>query len=263
MKKGCLIALAVVSALIVAAIAIVLFVFGLTSGAVKSGEDFLGLIGSGKIAAAYESASATLKSQQTLDSFTQSVKSLGLTDYASASWSNREVKSDRAHLEGSVKTRADGKIPLDMDLVKESGAWKVIRLSAPQSGVTTSQAGNQVPSDDKSKALVLDSLLDFNKAVQAQNFNNFHANISRAWEEQITSEKLKEVFQQFIDKKLDISSIKTVDPILSEPPQINSDGLLILKGYYPTRPLKVNFQLKYIYEHPAWKLFGINVNVNE
>jgi hypothetical protein len=263
MKKGCLIALAVGFALIVGAVALVVFVFGLTSGAVKSGEDFLGLIGSGKIAAAYESASATLKSQQTLDSFTQSVKGLGLTDYASASWSTREVKNDRAHLEGSVKTRAGGKIPLDMDLVKESGAWKVIYLSAPQSGVTASGGGKQIPSDDKSKALILDSLLDFNKAVKDENFDNFHANISRAWQEQITAEKLKEVFRQFIDKKLNISSIQAVDPVLSEPPQINSDGLLILKGYYPAHPLKVNFQLKYIYEHPAWKLFGIQVNANE
>ena len=260
MKKGCLIAIASALGLI---IIIVLLAFGLTRGAVKSGEDFLGLIGSGKIADAYESASATLKSQQTLESFTQSVKDLGLTDYASASWSSRETKNDRAHLEGSVKTRAGGTIPLNMDLVKESGTWKVIYLSAPQSGVAVEQGGKQLPTDEKSKALILDSLLDFNKAIQDKSFDGFHTKISRAWQEQITADKLKEVFQQFIDKKLDISSIKTVDPILSEPPEINSDGLLVLKGYYPTHPLKVNFQLKYIYEHPAWKLFGIKVNVNE
>jgi hypothetical protein len=195
-----------------------------------------------------------------LESFTQSVKDLGLTDFASVSWSSREKKNDRANLEGSVKTRSGGTIPLNVELVKESESWKVIYLSAPQSGVTVEQGGKQVPTDEKSKTLILDSLLDFNKAVQDKRFDGFHAKISRAWQEQITPDKLKEVFQQFIDKKLDISSIKTVEPILSEPPQINSDGLLILKGYYPTHSSKVNFQLKYVYEHPAWKLFGINVN---
>ena len=260
MKKGCLIAIATALGLI---IIIVLLAFGLTRGAVKSANDFLGLIGSGKIAAAYESASATLKSRQNLESFTQSVKDLGLTDFASASWSSRETKNDRAQLEGSVKTRAGGTIPLNMELVKESGIWKVIYLSAPQSGVAVERGGKQLPTDEKSKTLILDSLLDFNKALQEQSFDSFHAKISRAWQEQITSDKLKEVFQQFIDKKLDIASIKTVDPILSEPPQINSDGLLVLQGYYPTQPLKVNFRLKYVYEHPMWKLFGINVNVNE
>jgi hypothetical protein len=259
MKKGCLIAIAAALGLV---IIIVLLAFALTRGAAKSAEDFLGLIGSGKSPAAYESASATLKSQQTLESFTQSVKELGLTGYASASWSSRETKNDRAHLEGSAKTRAGGKVPLNVDLVKESGTWKVIRLSGPESGVAVEQGGKQLPTDEKSKALILDSLLDFNKAIQDQSFDGFHKKISRAWQEQITSDKLKEVFQQFIDKKLDISSIKDVDPVLSEAPQINSDGILVLKGYYPTHPLKVNFELKYIYEHPAWKLFGINVSAN-
>jgi hypothetical protein len=260
MKKGCLIAIGAALGLI---IILLILAFSLTRGAVKSAEDFLGLIGSGKISVAYESASATLKSQQTLESFTQSVKSLGLIDFASASWSSRETKNDRAHLEGSVKTRAGGTIPLNIDLVNESGTWKVIYLSAPQSGVAVEQTGKQLPTDEKSKALILDSLLDFNKAIHDKSFDDFHTTISRAWQDQITSEKLKAVFQQFIDKNLDISGIKRVDPVLSEPPEINSDGLLILKGYYPTHPFKVNFQLKYIYEHPAWKLFGINVNLKE
>jgi hypothetical protein len=146
MKKGCLIAIAAALGLIVI---IILLAFALTRGAVKSAENFLGLIGSVKIAAAYESASATLKSHQTLESFNQSVKDLGLTDFASASWSSRETKNDRAHLEGSIKTRAGGKIPLNMKLVKESGTWKVIYLSAPQSGVAVEQRGKQLPSDEK------------------------------------------------------------------------------------------------------------------
>lgn len=53
MKKGCLIAIAAVVAFIIVA---VLLAFGLTRGAVKSADNFLGLIGSGKTAEAYDSA---------------------------------------------------------------------------------------------------------------------------------------------------------------------------------------------------------------
>src|SRR5258708_38310235 len=98
MKKGCLIAVAAGLLLIVI---IILLAFGLTRGAVKAGDQFLGLIGSGKIAAAYKSASPTLKSQQTAKSFEQAVKNLGLTDFASTSWSSRETKNDRAHRDAS------------------------------------------------------------------------------------------------------------------------------------------------------------------
>jgi hypothetical protein len=263
MKKGCLIATAAVVVLIVIGLAAIFLAFGLTRGAVNSADNFLGLVGSGKIAEAYESASATLRSQQTLEAFAKSVTDLGLTDFSSVSWSSRKTENDRGHLEGSARTRAGGTIPLNVELVKESGTWKVISLSAPQSGMAATQSGGkQVPSDDKAKALILASLLDFNKALQDQDFSNFHASVSRAWQEQITPDKLKEVFQGFIDKKIDISSITRVEPVLTDAPQLNSDGLLVMEGYYPTQPLKVNFKLKYIYEHPAWKLFGINVNVN-
>ena len=260
MKKGCLIALGAGLALVVI---IILLAFGLTHGAVKAGNEFLGLIGSGKIATAYDSASATLKSQQSVASFEQAVKNLGLTDLTSASWSSRETKNDRARLEGSVKTRSGGKIPLTMELVKESGTWKVIYLSAPQAGVSVEQGGKQLPSDEKSKSLALDSLLAFNKAVQDKSFVGFHQQISRRWQEQITPDKLKEVFNQFIETHLDISPIKEVQPVLSAAPEINSDGILVLEGYYPTHPTKVYFRLKYTYEHPAWRLFGIQVNVNQ
>jgi hypothetical protein len=260
MKKGCLIAFGAALGLVVV---VLLFVFWLTRGAVSSADTFLTLIGQDKIEAAYQSSSATLRAQQSQESFAQSVQGLGLTDYASVFWSNREVKNDRAHLEGSVKTRAGGKIPLTMELVKENGGWKVIYLSAPRSGVAAEQSSKPLPPDEKSKALVLETLLAFNQAVAEKSFAGFYEQISRTWQEQIDSEKLQEIFADFIDKQIDISSIKDVEPILTEPPQIDSNGILVLQGYYPTHPVKVNFRLKYLYEHPAWKLLGIKVNVNE
>ncbi len=260
MKKGCLIALGIAVVLVAA---ILLFVFGLTRGAVKSADDFLAQIGAGKIETAYQGTSATLRQRQTLASFHETVKELGLTDYASVFWSNREVKNDRAHLEGSVTTRTGGKIPLTIELVKEAGRWKVMFLSAPRAGVTIEQTGKTLPNDEASKRLVLDSLLAFNQAVGNRNFTSFHQQISRLWQEQITPQKLDEIFADFISKRVDISLIKNVDPVLTEAPTIDSDGILILEGYYPTHPSKVHFRLKYIYEHPAWKLLGIKVNVNE
>ena len=147
--------------------------------------------------------------------------------------------------------------------MKENGVWKVIYLSAPRSGVATEQPGKPMPTDEESKTLALETLLAFNRAVAAKSFAGFHRQISRAWQEQISSEKLQEIFADFVDKKIDISSIKEVEPILTEPPQIDSNGIFILEGYYPRHPAKVRFRLKYLYEHPAWKLFGIQVNVEK
>jgi len=42
---------------------------------------------------------------------------------------------------------------------------------------------------------------------------------------------------------------------------VNSDGLLILAGHYDGHPYRIQFALKYIYELPSWKLFGLDVNL--
>src|SRR5205085_10249639 len=62
-------------------------------------------------------------------------------------------------------------------------------------------------------------------------------------------------------KGYDIGDIVIVETVLEPPPALNADGLLTMKGYYPTRPNKVNFGLTFVNESSAWKPKGINVQV--
>ena len=118
----------------------------------------------------------------------------------------------------------------------------------------------KVPAEKELKTLALNSLLSFNKAVQAKDFTGFHKEISALWQAQVTPTKLKESFQTFIDQQLDISPISAVEPVFDETPKIDGDGVLVVKGSYPTTPTKVDFRLKYLYEKTAWRLVGIKVD---
>ena len=118
----------------------------------------------------------------------------------------------------------------------------------------------KMPKDKELKALVLDSLVAFNKAVQEKNFARFHQErLSTEMQKQYPLEKFTENFQVFIDKGYDISNIAEADPVFDTPPAVDSDGVLLLQGYYPTKPNKVTFRLKFINESSAWKIIGINV----
>ena len=119
---------------------------------------------------------------------------------------------------------------------------------------------SKLPQDKELKTLVFDSLFAFNKAVQAKNFAQFHQEqLSSQFQKQVPLDKFTAAFQVFIDKGYDISNIAKSEPIFDVPPAIDSDGLLVLKGHYPTQPNRVTFDLTYIYESPAWKLLGLNV----
>jgi opacity protein-like surface antigen len=108
------------------------------------------------------------------------------------------------------------------------------------------------------------SLISFGKAVKKKDFYGFYDDIAIVWQKQTTAEKLEELFKDFLDKGIDLpAAIKEKEPVFSQPATINSDGVLMIKGYYPTTPNRIVFQLKYLQEEDEWKLVGIDVNLKE
>ena len=117
----------------------------------------------------------------------------------------------------------------------------------------------EVPPESELKSMTLDSLLLFNDGVQDKDFSNFYKEIAALWKDQTTPAKLKELFNDFIEKEVNISPIKKLEPVFNKEAKINSDGMLVIAGYYPTTPKRVVFELKYLDEKGDWKLAGINV----
>ena len=120
----------------------------------------------------------------------------------------------------------------------------------------------EVPADEDLKELSLDTLLAFNDGVQKGDFTDFHATMAKMAQEQISVEKLKTSFQEFVAKKIDFSKIEDLEPTL-ETKTIDKDGILTVAGSYPTTPVIVQFRLRYLQEDGEWKLFGINVDTKQ
>lgn len=265
MKKGCLAVVVIFVLFVLGVVGIAMF---LTKGAADAGKNFLAEIGEGKVTEAYDSASPSFKSQQSVEQFEDIVKKLGLADFASVSWSSRSTENDRGTLDGSVTTKSGGKIPLHMELIKESGVWKVYSLGAPEAGATiekpaASGASNSktVPSEEKLKAMTLKSLMVFNDSVKANDFKPLHDECTTAFRKQISAEKLAEAFKSFVDQQVDIAPIQNLEPAFDPAPAINDDGILLIKGSYPSEPKKVYFELKYAQESGDWRIQGIDVAV--
>ena len=129
--------------------------------------------------------------------------------------------------------------------------------------VSAYAAGPKIPSEVELKAMTLESLLDFNKSVQAEDFTVLYDSISKVWQDQTSPEKLKGLFKTFVDKEIDISPIKKVEPVFNKPAEIDSDDVLVVSGYYPTTPKRVVFRLKYLFEKSDWKLIAIKLDIED
>jgi hypothetical protein len=113
------------------------------------------------------------------------------------------------------------------------------------------------------EALVKTTLLSFNDAVMTGDYSVFHAKLSKPFRQQFTQEKLAQSFASFAEKGVDIGIISTFPPTFDSPPSIDSDGRLLVKGYFPTEPSRCYFDLKFIPGEGSWKLIAINVNVKK
>lgn len=244
---------------------------------VAAANTFFQQIGRGQLQEAYESAAFSFQAQQSLKAFEVNAKELGLTQFVSATWEEQVAEERSVRLEGEIARKDGTRSPLIVTLSRESGSWRVYSIRTPRSletgfsnnlfgavGKTTSFTENidrPVPDEKTAREMTLQTMLRFNEAVQQKSFADFYENVSKAWRDQLTVGQLNRAFQPFIDKEVNISGIRDVEPVFDAPPQVNTDGLLVISGHYPTRPYRVIFSLKFIYELPKWELFGIDVQL--
>lgn len=142
-----------------------------------------------------------------------------------------------------------------------------------------------LPSDSVAMSMTEGSLLEFAAAINSKSFLDFFDHCSLRWQEQLaTGEpavimagtmrkpltprqrelgagRLQHAFEAFIDGGVNIAGIQGVTPVFDRPPWVSTDGLLVISGHYPTQPHQVVFTLRYCYELPLWKLFGVEVKL--
>lgn len=128
-------------------------------------------------------------------------------------------------------------------------------------------AKGEKPGDEEMHQIVEQTLLDFNQALQTEDFTAFRANVSKPFRDQYTEEKFREGFATFINKKdamnKVLTSITGMEPEYTSGPEVvRQAGTKVLKaaGSYQTFP-GMKFDLSFIPEKTEWKLLKIEVRV--
>ena len=135
----------------------------------------------------------------------------------------------------------------------------VVALLVALTGATMASAQNKVPSERALEALVKVTLLSFNDANVTGNYAVFHAKLSKPFRQQFSPERLAETFKDFARKDVDFDIIAAFRPVYDPEPRVDDEGKLLVKGYFPTEPARVVYDLKFIPSDGEWKLLGINI----
>ena len=110
-----------------------------------------------------------------------------------------------------------------------------------------------VPNPETLAALVRWTILAISQANVTGNYTVLRELGSPGFQTANTSAKLGIVFSALRDQNIDLSFAVTATPQLSQPPAVDPKGALKVVGYYPTRPLQINFDFSFEAVSGVWR----------
>jgi hypothetical protein len=114
-----------------------------------------------------------------------------------------------------------------------------------------------LPSELQLALMVKSTLLGFNDANNTGNYSVLRDLASPEFQQANTAARLYEIFRAERERKNDIAAIMALNPTLRA--AVDKQGVLQVGGFFPSRPLQVNFLVAYRAVDDRWKLHALGV----
>jgi hypothetical protein len=118
----------------------------------------------------------------------------------------------------------------------------------------------RMPTDAEIVALICSTLIALNQANTTGNYSVLREIGAPGFQVVNSTGQLSQVFADLRNRNFDLSPIVLLQPKLIRAPEINSDGMLRVAGFFSTQPERLNFDLIFQSVNDRWRLFGIAAN---
>jgi hypothetical protein len=129
---------------------------------------------------------------------------------------------------------------------------------APAQKDAQPQAGLPV-SVEQALYLIRSTLLTLNDANRTGNYTVLRDLAAPDFQLKNTAADLGVIFTDLRLRNVDLFAVALIGPQLSTPPYLDPSKMLRLTGYFPTRPLQINFDLTFQNVNGFWRLMGISI----
>ncbi|MGT2502895.1 hypothetical protein ACVOMS_23110 [Bradyrhizobium guangxiense] len=116
-----------------------------------------------------------------------------------------------------------------------------------------------LPTPKVEEVMVKVALLTLNDANLTGNYNVLYAKMAEPFRERFSADTLKQAFRDFAGHHID--AVAGMPIITTEPPRIDDNGALLLRGYFDTTPSRLSYEPRLRHVGGEWKLITIDVKV--
>lgn len=116
---------------------------------------------------------------------------------------------------------------------------------------------------DKNSALILirTTLVAVQQANQTGNYSVLYSMSAPGFQSVNSPERLSQIFSTLRAKNFDLSGVVVLEPQLLVMPEIYSNGVMRMAGFFPSVPMQVYFDVQFIPVQGQWRLVAISVDV--
>jgi hypothetical protein len=107
--------------------------------------------------------------------------------------------------------------------------------------------------------LIRSTLLALNDANRTGNYTVLRDLAAPEFQAKNTAADLAQVFSDLRRRNFDLFSVALTAPQLTAAPALDDSKMLRLVGFFPTRPLQINFDLVFQNVGGQWRMFGVAV----
>jgi len=154
-------------------------------------------------------------------------------------------------------------VPTSLPVVSKSALCSRLALAVAAALLIASPAAaeEKVPSPITQEVLIKASLMTLNDANVTGNYSVLHAKLAKSLREEVTPDKLKQVFKSFTDQKIDFDIVAAKAPVATKDAVVDARGALVLRGYFEVAASRVTYELDFVPSEGEWKPIKLNVDV--
>jgi hypothetical protein len=108
--------------------------------------------------------------------------------------------------------------------------------------------------------LIKDAVIALHHANMTGNYSVLRDMGTPVFRENFDQTALAAAFANLRARRIDLSPAYFLSPNLSKKPELSKDNELMLAGFFPTQPLQIQFDLRFMQLDGRWRLAGIGVD---
>lgn len=126
-----------------------------------------------------------------------------------------------------------------------------------------SQTNSPPPAIDKTGLLILirQTLTALDLSNKSGNYTILREISAPGFSASNDSIRLSNIFKRQRESGIDYSETLVKEPQFDTAPEITREGYLHFKGFYPSYPKRIKFEMLFAAVHGHWKLFGISADL--